>query len=107
MDYEEIILSMSSAYDKKFYLNDEFDELPQIIKDQIKIISVLYTEDVGGILTMKFDEEGNLLLESTADEEDLLYDEIGAHLKIKRLMSEERELLESLETFFKVFYLEG
>ena len=35
---------------------------------------VLYTEDVGGTLLLRFDEEGNLNFETDANEEDLLYD---------------------------------
>ncbi len=52
----------SSAYEKKFYLNEDFHALPEQIKQELKIMCVLYTEDVGGTLTLEFDEEGNLLL---------------------------------------------
>ena len=33
------------------------------------------------------------------------FDEIGSVLKIKELQQKKRELFESLELFFKVFYL--
>ena len=102
---DKIVLAASSAYDKKFYFNEDFDQLPQAIKDEIKIICVTYTEDVGGILTIGFDEEGNLFLESEANEKDLLFDEIGSALKIKQMQREREELWESLEMYFKVFYL--
>ena len=38
-------------------------------------------------------------------EDDFAFDEIGSVLKIKELQQTKRELFESLETFFKVFYL--
>ena len=40
-----------------------------------------------------------------ADEGDLLFDEIGSVLKIKQLQEEKKELLEALELYYKVFFL--
>ena len=93
------------AYNKKFYLSEDFEGLPQGIQDELKILCVLYTEDVGGTLELVFDEEGNLHFRTDADEGDLLYDEIGSILKIKQIQKEKRELLESLEMYFRVFFL--
>lgn len=102
---DELVLCASSAYEKKYYFNDNYELLPQQIKDELKIMCVLFTEDVGGIFLLRFSEEGDLLLETECDEGDLLYDDIGAGLKIKKLQDEKRELFESLETFYKVFVL--
>lgn len=102
---EMIVLAAASAYDKKYYFNEDFEALPQAVQDELKAACVLFTEDVGGIMELAFDESGNLAILSKAPEEDLLYDEIGSHLKIKELQREKKELFESLETFFKVFYL--
>lgn len=100
-----IVLCAASTYDKKFYINEEFNELPQHIKDELKIICVMHTADVGGIITIVFDEDGTLIIQASADEEDVLYDEIGSHLKVKQLQVDRKELWEALETYFKVFYL--
>ena len=105
MNQKEVVLCGSSAYTKKYYLNPEFEGLPQSIQDELKIMCVLYTEDIGGALTLKFDEEGTLIFETSADEGDLLYDDIGSVLKIKQLQSTKAELLESLEMYFRVFFL--
>lgn len=43
---------------EKYYLNENFNGLPQTIRDELKIMCVLYTEDVGGILELVFDEDG-------------------------------------------------
>ncbi|MCT4686469.1 MULTISPECIES: DUF6145 family protein [Vallitalea] len=102
---ERVILCVSNAYNKKYYLNEDFEQLPQQIKDELKILSVLYTEDVGGILTIGFEESGDLFLEVEANENDLLFDEIGSGLKIKQMQTDKQELWESLEMFFRVFYL--
>src|SRR5574344_635828 len=100
---QDVILCVSNSYEKKYYLNEIFEGLPQRVKDELKILCVLFTEDVGGILELKFNEEGTLELETKADEEDLLYDEIGSVLKIKQIQNTKQELLESLEMFYKVF----
>ena len=102
---EEVVLCASSAYEKKFYLNEEFSRLPEDIKNELKIMCVLFTEEVGGILELVFDEEGNLLIRTDADENDLLYDDIACGMLIKKMQYEKRELLESLEMFYRVFFL--
>ena len=66
---------------------------------------VLFTEDVGGILTLEFDEDGKLQFKTEALEADARFDEIGSALKIKQIQSEQRELLESLEMYYRVFFL--
>ena len=105
MYQEEVVLCGSSAYNKKYYLSEDFEGLPQGIQDELKIMCVLYTEDVGGTLELVFDEEGKLSFRTDADEGDLLYDEIGSVLKIKQLQRDKRELVEALELYFRVFFL--
>ena len=102
---KNIVLCASSAYEEKYYLNEDFVQMPESIKEGLQIMCVLLTADVGGILTMEFDEEGNLLFQTEADEGDLLYDEIGSVLKIKQLQEQKKELLESLELYYKAFFL--
>ncbi|MDD3240796.1 MAG: DUF6145 family protein [Lachnospira sp.] len=102
---ENVVLCASNAYEKKYYLNEEFSRLPEDIKNELKIMCVLFTEEVGGILDLEFSEEGELMFKTQADEEDLLYDDIACGMKIKKLQYEKRELLESLEMFYRVFFL--
>ncbi len=105
MKNEETVLCASNAYTKQFYLNPEFESLPAQVQNELKILCVLYTEDVGGVLVMKFDEEGNLQLETSADEGDLLYDEIGSVLKIRQIQNTKADFLESLEMYYKAFFV--
>ena len=67
---------------------------------------VLYTADVGGILTLQFDNNGNLFINVTSEENDFLFDEIGSVLKIKQIQSEKRELLEALELYYRIKFLD-
>ena len=105
MDQEKIVLCGANSYEKKFYLNPDFDALPQRIKDELKIMCVLYTEDIGGVLTLVYDENGELCFEVTHEENDFFFDEIGSHLKIKELQRTKEELLEALQVYYKVFFL--
>ena len=102
---KEVVLCVSNAYQKKYYLNENFNGLPQTIRDELKIMCVLYTEDVGGILTLVFEENGELCFEVTSEENDFLFDEIGSRLKIKELQNTKQELLEALQLYYKVFFL--
>ena len=45
---------------------------------------------------------GRLQFKVEAEENDYLFDEIGSALKIKQYQAEKRELLESLELYYKV-----
>lgn len=105
MYQENVVLCASSAYEQKYYLNEDFNGLPEAIKDELKAMCVLYTEDVGGMLTLEYEEDGTLVFQVSADEGDLLFDEIGSVLKIKDLQIKKQELLEALEMYYKVFFL--
>lgn len=102
---ENIVLCASNAYEKKYYLNSDFEGLPETIKDELKIMCVLYTEEIGGILALKYEEDGSLIFEVSSEENDFMYDEIGSRLKIKQLQQTKGELLQSLELYYKVFFL--
>ena len=102
---ENTVLCGANSYLQKYYFNQEFDSLPQEVKQELQIMCVLYTEDVGGILTLEFDEKGNLEFKVTSEEGDYLFDEIGSVLKIKQYQEEKRELLEALELYYRVFLL--
>ena len=99
------VLCGANSYEQKYYFNQEFSSLPQSVKDELHIMCVLYTEDVGGILTLEFDDSGTLEFKVTAPEEDYLFDEIGSVLKIKQYQEEKRERLESLELYYRTFFL--
>ena len=102
---EKVVLCGANSYEEKYYFNPDFDQLPEAVQEELKIMCVLYVHDVGGILTLVFDEDGELNFEVTAEEGDPMFDDIGSHLKIKQLQREKEELLEALQMFYKVFLL--
>ena len=99
----ETVLCGASAYNRKYYFNPDFGILPAAVQDELQILCVTFTEEVGGILTLAFGEDGALRLRTEALESDGAYDEIGAALRIKQIQEEKRELFESLELFYRVF----
>ena len=45
-----VTLCGSSGYEKKFYFNEAFQNLPDSIKDELKIMCVLFTEEVSCLM---------------------------------------------------------
>ncbi len=105
MNDKRVVLCAASYYSKKYYFNQDFDQLPEEVRNELKILCVTHTEEVGGTLSVGFEENGTIFIEVKANEEDLLYDEIGSHLKVKQKQREKKELWEALETYFRIFYL--
>ncbi|MBD5545484.1 MAG: hypothetical protein HDR01_14890 [Lachnospiraceae bacterium] len=106
-DVEEnrVVLCGANAYEKKYYFNEAFNGLPESIKEELHIIAVLFTEEVGGVFTIVFEADGSISLETDAAEEDILYDEISSGLLIGEIKRKRQELFESLSLYYKVFFL--
>lgn len=98
------VLCGASNYEEKFYFNPVFARIPEAVKKELKIICVLFTQEAGGIIQMLFDEDGELVLETSAAEEDILYDEIGAGLLVNEIRRSRRELFESLSLYYRTFH---
>lgn len=105
MYQDNVVLCGASAYEQKYYFNKDFNSLPDHVKKELQIMCVLYTEEIGGIFTLEFDDHGDLQFKTEAAEADGFYDDIGGALKIKQLRQEKQELLESLEMYYRVFFL--
>ena len=102
---DKVVLCGASSYEQKYYFNQDFKALPDHIKKELQIMCVLFTEDIGGVLTMEFTPEGELDFKVQADDKDYLFDEIGSGLKIRQYQREKKELLESLELYYRVVFL--
>ncbi len=100
-----VVLCGASSYEQKYYFNQQFKALPDHIKKELQIMCVLFTEDIGGVLTLEFAPDGTLEFKVQADDNDYLFDEIGSGLKIRQYQREKRELLESLELYYRVVFL--
>ncbi len=99
---ENTVLCGANSYEQKYYFNSEFDRLPEQIKQELRIMCVTFTENVGGTLLVEFDKDGQLKLTVQVDDSDYYYDEIESGIQISRLQKEKEELFGQLELFNKV-----
>lgn len=100
-----MLLCGANSYEQKYYFNPDFNKLPQSVQDELHILCVLYTEEVGGIFTILFELDGGVTLETTAAEEDFLYDEVSSGLLLGEIRRKRRELLESLSLYYRAMVL--
>jgi len=103
MEDNRVVLCGANAYDMKYYFNEQFNGIPDSIKDELHIICVLFTEEVGGIFTIVFEEDGTVSMETNAEEDDIYYDEISSGLLVGEIRRKRQELFESLSLYYKVF----
>ena len=102
---ETVVLCGAKSYEQKYYFNQDFSGLPEQIRQELQIMCVLFTEDIGGILTLEFLEDGTLILNVDHEESDYLFDEIGSELKIREIQREKVELMTALERYFRIVFL--
>ncbi len=100
-----MVLCGASAYEKKYYFNEKFAGLPASVKDELHIICVLFTEEIGGVFTIAFEEDGNVSMRTEYAEDDFLYDEIGSGLLVNEIRRKRQEMFESLRLYYRVFIL--
>ena len=87
-----VVLCGANAYELKYYFNPLFRGIPESIKKELNIISVLFTQEAGGIFTILFEEDGSISIETNADEEDITYDEITAGLLVGEVRRKRQDL---------------
>lgn len=102
---EKMVLCGANAYEMKYYFNEKFNGIPESIREELRIICVLFTQEVGGVFTVSFEPDGNVILETDAEEDDITYDEISSGLLISEIRRNRQELFESLSLYYRVFIL--
>jgi hypothetical protein len=100
-----IVLCGANAYEQKYYFNPLFKQIPESIKKELNIISVLFTQEAGGIFTIVFEEDGTISIETNADEEDITYDEITAGLLVGEVRRKRQDLFEALGLYYRIYVL--
>ena len=102
---EPITVCAANGYSEKYYINPAFDKIPEDVKNELKIICVLFTEEVGGIIQIGFDEDGELMITTKGDDSDYYYDDIAAGMLVARIREKRQDLFESLHLYYRVFIL--
>ena len=88
------VLCGANAYEKKYYFNQAFDRIPDSIKDELHVICVLFTEEVGGIF-----------LRTECAQDDFLYDEISSGLLVGEIRRKRQDMFEALSLYYRMFVL--
>ncbi|MCR5342497.1 MULTISPECIES: DUF6145 family protein [unclassified Butyrivibrio] len=100
-----IILCGANAYEMKYYFNPLFKKIPESIQKELHIISVLFTQEAGGIFTIEFEDDGSITMETTRDDEDITYDEVSAGLLIGEVRRQRQDLFEALQMYYRAMIL--
>ena len=100
-----VVLCGANAYELKYYFNPLFRQIPESIKKELNIISVLFTQEAGGIFTILFEKDGSISIETNADEEDITYDEITAGLLVGEVRRKRQDLFEALGLYYRIYVL--
>ncbi len=102
---DENIICIANSYIMKYYINKMFEQLPREVKDELKITLVGLAEEVGGIITLLFDDDGQVSFGINHEEEDYLFDDISAGLISKKILSDKKDLFEQIEVYNKAIKL--
>ena len=106
MSEKRSVLCGANSYEQKYYFNkEEYGNLPQSVQDELHILCVLFTEEVGGIFTIVFEEDGGVSMDTQAAEDDYLYDEVSAGLLVGQIRIKKRELFEQLSLYYRTIIL--
>ncbi len=100
-------LFASSCYNQKFYFNSKFAGLPAPIQEELKTFIVPLSEKIHGIIEVGFyTDDGEIYIETSCEETDYRFDEIGAKLEVDKLLRVEKEFFGQIALWYKLVILE-
>ena len=105
MESRNMVLCAANAYEQKYYFNEQFQGIPESVKEELRILCVLFTQEVGGVFAIAFEEDGNVVLETNADDDDITYDEVSSGLLVSEIRRNRQELFEALTLYYRVVIL--
>lgn len=100
------VLAAANNREQKYFMEQEFQFLPDTIKEDLKRICVCVAEKLNCTFLVGFDEKGDVYFETVRHADDCDFDDIGAALEIKRLQKAELELFRAMELWYLFFCTE-
>lgn len=98
------IMAAASFDKQKYFLDPEYYDIPQGIKDEVQTICVYLAEKLMCTFTIGFHtESGDVYFETVRSDEILDFDDIGAELEIKALQKEKAELIKALKLWYLIY----
>ena len=52
MESGNLVLCAANAYEQKYYFNEQFSGIPESIQEELRILCVLFTQEVGGVFAL-------------------------------------------------------
>ena len=98
------VLAAANNREQKYYMEEEFQFLPDTIKEDLKKICVYLAEKLNCTFIIGFEESSDLYFETVKHEDDFDFDEIGAALEIKKIQKQELELFRAIELWYVIFF---
>lgn len=98
------ILAAASFDKQKYYLEKEFQGLPEEIQEEVRVICVLLAQKLQCTFVMGFYDDGEVYFESVREEDDFNFDEIGSELEIKQIYRTKSQLLDALKLWYCVYF---
>lgn len=105
MDENKQLIGRASIYNKTYYYNPEFANLPSPIRTEVQQICTCYAEKLHCIFALKFKENGDVYFECLPEEWDESFDEIGAKLDLDKLARDRQDFFLSLRAYYVMVVL--
>ena len=102
---EKVILCSASKYTQKYFINSEFDEIPEDIINDIKELCIITSAKIKAVFSIGFYEDGNVFLE-VQNEDNVDFDEENAKTEISIIQNEQKELIKALQLWYTIFKTE-
>ena len=100
-----IVLCGANAYEQKYYFNPLFRKIPESIREELRIICVLFTQEAGGVFTIEFEDDGEIFLRTECDEEDITWDSVSAGLLSGEIRRKREELFQAISLYYRALIL--
>lgn len=98
---KEKVIAVANKYKSLYFLDEEFKNLPNEIKDELKVALVLACEKCSAIVKLFINKNNDIQVDILQDDTDYNFDEIEAKLALRDLENEKKELFYKL----KIYYL--
>ncbi|MDR0963695.1 MAG: DUF6145 family protein [Clostridium sp.] len=102
MNTERIVICAANAYKQSYYFNPMLHRIPAAIQEELRTISILFTQEVGGVFAIWCEPDGEITIETRADDGDFYYDEIDSKLMVGKILQTRQELFTALQQFMMV-----
>ncbi|MCR5675052.1 MAG: DUF6145 family protein [Lachnospiraceae bacterium] len=100
-----VVLCGANAYDQKYWFNPVFQKIPESIREELRIICVLFTQEAGGIFTVEFEDDGEIFLRTECDEDDITWDSVSAGLLSGEIRRKRADLFAAISLYYRATIL--